>query len=94
MGRRIKAGNLSANLIGYWPGEYGIASDFSITHNDTSSPPLTVTQPDMTFLFSGIYDTWSRDLQPEGSWTSLKQFSLTSGGFVAVRLTRHESVIL
>ncbi|EPE32759.1 Concanavalin A-like lectins/glucanase [Glarea lozoyensis ATCC 20868] len=92
MGRRIKAGNLSANLIGYWPGEYGIASDFSITHNDTSSvgmpmmsgsqPPLTVTQPDMTFLFSGIYDTWSRDLQPEGSWTSLKQFSLTSGGFV------------
>jgi hypothetical protein len=92
MGRRIKAVSLSANMIGYWPGEYGIASDFSSTHNDTltigmpmmsgSQPPLTVTQHDMTFLFSGIYDTWSRDLVPEGPWTSLKQFSLTSGGFV------------
>ncbi|KAH8832302.1 hypothetical protein DL96DRAFT_1444213, partial [Flagelloscypha sp. PMI_526] len=84
--------NRNAGLVGYWPGEFGVIADFSLSKNSTSyvglgqgtadCPPLTLSTPsNLCRVFCGIYDT-STKKSSSSTWEAGSQVIVTSRGFV------------
>ncbi|OTA57548.1 hypothetical protein K449DRAFT_386449 [Hypoxylon sp. EC38] len=92
--RRLGPKEMNRNLVGYWPGDFGLALDFSLTRSPTSivgtnhgagkSPSLALPSPDSFLgLFRGVYRT--HYLEPNSdSWKPSDDLTVTSQGFVVL----------
>jgi hypothetical protein len=85
----------TAGLVGYWPGEFGLALDFSPIGNvtqavgmvtpSTDAPPAAAGDvPPMLFLFRGAYTAMTRAGGAVGWWSAAAPLYLTSTGFLVV----------
>ena len=81
-------------LVGYWPGDLGIALDFSPTRNTvrtsgvmitTSAPALTVPSGELvTLLFAGKYQSATKWGGTTGIWRDSSLIYLTSTNYFVI----------
>lgn len=85
----------TANLVGYWSAEFSLTTDFSDNRNavqtvgmvmpSTDAPAVSVGNgPNMTFIFTGAYDSAVKWGGNSGTWNSVGTFYLTSMGFAVL----------